>query len=50
MWRILIFALIAAAGCSRQDQVEAPKPVNRQEEKPMDPTVFIKQSFEGLRT
>src|SRR5437868_300991 len=50
MWRILVFALVAAAGCSRQGPDEAPKAINPQGEKPVDPSVFIKQSVEGLRT
>lgn len=50
MWRILVIGLVVAVGCSRQGQDEAPKAGNRQEEKPVDPSVFIKQSLEGLRT
>jgi len=50
MWRILVFALVATAGCSRQGPDEAPKAINLQGEKPVDPSVFIKQSVEGLRT
>ncbi|HVS40153.1 MAG TPA: hypothetical protein VMS17_31635 [Gemmataceae bacterium] len=50
MWRILAIALVAAAGCSRQGPDEAPKAANRQEEKPVDPQLFIEQSVEGLRT
>lgn len=50
MWRILVFALVAAAGCSRQGADDASTAANPQGEKPVDPNVFIKQSVEGLRT
>jgi hypothetical protein len=50
MWRIVVLALVAAARCSRQGPDEAPKAINLQGEKPVDPSVFIKQSVEGLRT
>jgi hypothetical protein len=50
MWRILLFALVVAAGCSRQGADEIPNAANRQEEKPMDPQLFIQQSVAGLRT
>jgi hypothetical protein len=50
MWRILVFAFVAAVGCSRQGPDEAPKAINTQVEEPVDPSIFIKQSVEGLRT
>lgn len=50
MWRIVAFGLVAVAGCSRQAPDEAAKAANRQEEKPVDPQLFIQQSVEGLRT
>lgn len=50
MWRMLVFTLVAAAGCSRQGPGEAPKAIQPQGEKPVDPSVFIQQSVEGLRT
>jgi hypothetical protein len=50
MWRIRVFALVAAAGCSRRTPDDAPKAINPQGEKPVDSAVFIKQSVEGLRT
>jgi hypothetical protein len=49
MWRIMIFALVAALGCSRQVPNEAPQTTNAQEERPVDPQSFIQQSVEGLR-
>src|SRR5262245_59051366 len=49
MWRILFFAIVAAVGCSRESPIEAPKTTNRQQEKFVDPQIFIEQSVEGLR-
>lgn len=50
MGRILVCALVAAAGCSGQSLDESPKAINPQGGKPVESNVFIKQSVEGLRT
>jgi len=49
MWRIPVFALVVATGCS-QPPDQASKAIDPQAEKPMDSSAFIKQSVEGLRT
>ena len=49
MWRVLL-ALVAAAGCSRQGPNEASTAILTQGEKPLEPSVFVKQSVAGLRT
>lgn len=50
MCRMLAFILVAAVGCTRQKQDETLPAIVPQAEKPVDASVFIKQSVEGLQT